>query len=127
MVARWATFAVGLWLLLAPLVLGYGAVGPILQDVAMGLLVCVGTLAALDWPPFRFALLVPAAWLVRPGRGGGDPDAAIAELVSGVLLAVLTLVPSPRLLRASRGPRDEDGGREAGASPGPRDRAGVRV
>jgi hypothetical protein len=101
MIARWSSFAVGLWLLLAPLLLGYGSVGPILHGVAMGLLVCIATLAALEWPGARYALLLPAAWLLRPGRGGGDPEAALAELVAGAALLLLTLVPSGRMTKAS--------------------------
>ncbi|HYG68416.1 MAG TPA: hypothetical protein VD838_12170 [Anaeromyxobacteraceae bacterium] len=109
MAARWASFGVGLWLILAPLALGYGSVGPILHGVALGLLVCIATLAAFEWPWARFALLLPAAWLLRPGRGSGDAEAALAELVSGAALFLLTLVPSARVVHA------------------PRDRAGARV
>jgi hypothetical protein len=107
MYARWGSFAVGLGLMLAPLVLGYGSFEPILQDVAMGLLVCIATVAALEWPPARFALALPAAWLVWSGRGARDPAAAIAELGAGALLLALALVPSerlvPRLGRDARG------------------------
>jgi hypothetical protein len=108
MYARWSSFAVGLWLLMAPLVLGYGAVGPILHDIAMGLLVCVATLAALEWPLARFALAAPALWLVVSATRTADRAAAFAELSAGGLLLVLALVPSARLL-----PRlpPSDGGR----------------
>jgi hypothetical protein len=106
MYARWASFAVGLWLMLAPLVLGYRSVGPILHDVAMGLLVCIATLAALEWPRARFALAGPAVWLVLASRDTGDRLAAAAELSAGALLFVLALVPSARLVtRASRAGR----------------------
>lgn len=98
MYARWASFAVGLWLMLAPLVLGYGSVGPILHDVAMGLLVCIATLAALEWPRARFALAGPALWLVVSSRGATDGAAAAAELSAGGLLVLLVLVPSARLV-----------------------------
>ena len=98
MYARWASFGLGVWLMLAPLVLGYRAVGPILHDVAMGLLVCILTLAALEWPAARFALGAPAGWLVVAGRASADRAAAAVELSAGVLLLVLALVPSARLV-----------------------------
>jgi len=111
MYARWASFAVGLWLMLAPLLLGYGSVGPILHDVAMGLLVCIATLAAFEWPRARFALAGPALWLLVASRGSGDRAAAAAELSAGVLLVLLALVPSARLV----------------PGPPPAGRAGVRA
>ena len=99
MYARWASFAIGMWLLLAPLLLGYGEYGAILHDVALGLLVCIATLAALDWPPFRFALALPAAWLLYAGRAA-DGAAAVTEVVCGAALLLLVAVPSARLHRA---------------------------
>jgi hypothetical protein len=83
-----------MWLLLAPLVLGYGAVAPILQGVAVGTLVCVATLAALDWPRARFGLAGLALWIALDARSTSDPAAAAASLVSGVALFALSLVPS---------------------------------
>jgi hypothetical protein len=106
MVARWTSFGVGLWLALAPLVLGYGAVAPILHGVAVGLLVCILTLVALDWPPARFALAVPALWLVATAHLSSDRAAAAVELGCGVLLGAATLVPSARLVPRSRASRD---------------------
>ena len=100
MPARWASFAVGLGLLLAPVALGYGSAGAIVHDVAVGLLVCVGTLAALEWPRARFLLGAPALWLVHVGRSSGDARAAAAELGAGAVLLALALVPSRR--RAGR-------------------------
>lgn len=96
MPARWASFAVGLGLLLAPLVLGYRSAGAVLHDVAVGLLVAIGAVAALEWPRARFLLAAPAAWLVHVGSGTRDPRAAAAELAAGALLLVLALVPSGR-------------------------------
>jgi hypothetical protein len=98
MPARWASFAVGLGLGLAPLVLGYGSAGAIVHDVAMGLLVCIGALAALEWPRARYLMAGPALWLVHVGRGGGDARAAATELGAGALLLALALVPSGRRL-----------------------------
>jgi hypothetical protein len=116
MYARWGSFAVGLGLVFAPLVLGYAAVGPILQHVAAGLLVCVASLAALEWPAARFALAVPAAWLLVSARSTGERAAAVVEVATGALLVVLALFPSGRLVpRADR--------EEAGQPP----RAGARA
>jgi hypothetical protein len=107
MFARWTSFGLGVWLMLAPLVLGYHAVGPILVDVATGLLVCILTLAALEWPPSRFVLAAPGLWLVAAGERGADRAAAAAEIATGMLLVVLAAVPSAPLLR--RAPRGERG------------------
>jgi hypothetical protein len=101
MPARWLSFAVGLGLLLAPLVLGYGSSGAILHDIAVGLLVAIGALAALEWPRARFLLAAPALWLVHVGRTSSDPRAAAAELGAGALLLALVLVPSGRRIPRS--------------------------
>jgi hypothetical protein len=82
--------------MLAPVVLGYGSAGAVVHDVAMGLLVCVATLAALEWPRARFAMAAPALWLVLSARASGDDAAAGAELTAGLLLLALALVPSAR-------------------------------
>ncbi len=96
--ARWASFAIGMGLILAPVLAGYGEAGAILHDVAMGLLVCVVALAALESPPLRFLSFAPAAWLVWTGARAGDAASARVEVVAGALLAIATLVPRARLL-----------------------------
>ena len=103
MYARWASFAIGIGLMLAPVVLGYGSVVRILHDVAMGVLVCVATLAALEWPLARFVLAAPAAWLLLAGRGAPDAAAGVTELAAGVLLLALAAVPSARRAPTLRG------------------------
>ncbi len=97
--ARWSTFAVGLALILAPLVLGYDALGPVLHEVALGLFVCVATLAALEWPTARFGLVAPGVWLLlAPGLlGWQQPVVQVAEFCAGALLVVLAPIPSMRL------------------------------
>jgi hypothetical protein len=96
--ARWASFGVGLWLILAPLVLGYPTVLAVLHDVALGILVCVGTLAALEWPLARFALAIPAGWLLRAPEAIHWPSGAISanELACGIAVLALSVVPSSR-------------------------------
>jgi hypothetical protein len=112
MPARWGSFAIGLGLMLAPLVLAYEKPSAVLHDVAMGLLVCIATLAALEWPRARFAMAAPAVWLVAAGRSAGEGAAAAAELTAGGLLLALALVPSAR--RVPRAPLARPQGR-AGA------------
>lgn len=96
MIARWACFAAGLWLVLAPLVLGYGSLGPILHGVAVGTLVCIGALAAIEWPASRFALALPAVWLLVTGPRSADVAAAAAEVAAGALLLVAFAWPARR-------------------------------
>lgn len=103
----------GLGLLLAPLVLGYDSVAPILHDVAMGALVCVATLAALEWPRARFALAAPGGWLVAFASTSPERLASVADLVAGAILLALAAVPSARLARPAL-PR-VPGGDRAGA------------
>jgi hypothetical protein len=100
--ARWVSFAVGLWLILAPLVLGYPSVSAVLHEVALGMLVCVGTLAALEWPLTRLSLLVPALWLLAAAEvmGWGSRVVAVNQLVCGVAVLALALVPSEKVAEA---------------------------
>ncbi len=103
--ARWVTFGLGLWLILAPLVLGYPTVLAVLHEVALGMLVCVGTLAALEWPLARFALALPGAWLLHApdALAWGSRTVAANELACGVAVLLLAIVPSARLA-AGRAP-----------------------
>ncbi len=100
MYARWGSFAVGLGLMLAPVALGYRSPGVILHDVALGLFACVATLAALEWPPARVVLALPAAWLVYAARGRDETAAAVVAATAGALLLVLCAIPSAPRLRA---------------------------
>jgi hypothetical protein len=100
--ARWVTFGLGLWLILAPLVLGYPSVLAVLHDVALGMLVCVGTLAALEWPMARFALALPGAWLLHApdAFAWGSRVVAANELACGIVVIGLAVVPSAPLASA---------------------------
>jgi hypothetical protein len=115
MLARWTSFAVGLGLLLAPLLLGYGAAAPILHDVAMGVLVCVATLAAIERPLARLVLAAPAVWLLVAGRGSADATVAVVDVAAGAILLVLAAVPGARSTRptAPRLPRRGGAGARA--------------
>jgi hypothetical protein len=101
--ARWTSFAVGLALIVAPLVVGYGSAGAILHDVALGLLVCVATLAAIERQALRPVLALPAGWLLWAGGAGSGPRATI-QLSAGLLVALLALVPTGAAARVTRTP-----------------------
>jgi len=102
MFGRWGSFAIGMGLVLAPLVVGYREIGPILHDVAIGLVVCILALAALETPALRFLNALPAAWLVWTGRLGAGASAGVVEIVGGALLVVSALVPRARVRFAER-------------------------
>jgi hypothetical protein len=97
--ARWGTFAVGMSLVLTPLAFGYSQVGPVLHEVALGLLACVLALAALETPALRFLNLLPSAWLGWSGPQSADPKARVAEVLASVLLLAFALAPRARLTR----------------------------
>ncbi len=96
--ARWASFAVGMWLLHAPLVLGHASIVAVLHDVALGLLLCVVALASMEWPLARFGLVLPAVALLSGELLGfthglaGANDAAVGAATLG-----LSLVPGGKL------------------------------
>jgi hypothetical protein len=103
--ARWCSFGIGLGLVFAPLLLGYGSAGAILHEVAIGMLVCVATLAALEWPRARFLNAAPAIWLLAAARSADQVGAAIVEGGAGLLLAALTLFPGGRREHQAPGSR----------------------
>jgi hypothetical protein len=94
--ARWASFVIGLWLIIAPLALGYPTAASVLHDIALGLLVCVGALASMEWPLARIGLAIPAVWLLAAWDAidWGSRAVAANELACGVATLALALVPS---------------------------------
>jgi hypothetical protein len=98
MVARWACFAAGFWLVLAPLLLGHPSVGLVLHDVAAGTVACALALASVPWPALRRAALLPAAWLLAAPSlvAWGSAPASAGQRVAGAVLLVASLVPGPR-------------------------------
>ena len=105
---RWAMFAVGLGLLLAPLFAGYASAGAIVRDVSAGTLACVTALAAVQWPRVRALNVLAALWLVHAARRNADGRAASVELAAGALLLAAALLarrrarslPAPRVSEA---------------------------
>lgn len=96
MYVRWATFAIGFGLVMAPMVIGYEQVGPTLHDVAIGCVICILALAALENPALRFLQTLPAAWLMWTGAFA-EPPTQLTEIAAGALLVAAALVPRARL------------------------------
>jgi hypothetical protein len=101
--ARWASFVVGMWLILAPLVIGYDQVAAILHDVALGLVVCVLALAAMNRSALRFALAAPGIWLMCAVRLLGPGGAASkTDLAAGAALVFLAPLAGGRMAHEKR-------------------------
>ncbi len=100
--ARWVSFTVGLWLIMAPLVLGYPTAASVLHEIALGLLVCIGALAAMEWPIARVGLVVPALWLLAAwdALDWGSRTVALNELACGLATLALAFVPSTKAAEA---------------------------
>lgn len=95
--ARLVTVAIGIWLMAAPAVLGYGGalatsdriVGPTLASFA--LVAAWPILTGLRWVGFPLSAWMAAApWLL-----GGPWLARIAGTLAGLAVLCLTLVPGP--------------------------------
>ncbi|NUT95006.1 MAG: hypothetical protein HOY78_23585 [Saccharothrix sp.] len=94
--------AVGLWLMVAPLVLGYSAHSTVARwtDLAVGgavvlVLVCRATILRRSWPAV-VVLTVVAAWLlVAPAvldLRTTERAAAVNDLLAGALLCIAVLI-----------------------------------
>jgi hypothetical protein len=101
MVARWTCFAAGIWLVLAPLLLGHPTVGLVLHDVCLGTLACILALASFRSPPARRAAAVPAAWLLAAPWvvAWGSAAAGAGQRAAGLVLLLAALAPAPRPAR----------------------------
>jgi hypothetical protein len=101
MVARWTCFAAGIWLMLAPLVLGHPTVGLVLHDVCLGTLISALALASFRWPLARRAAILPAAWLLAAPSvvAWGSALANRSQRIAGLVLLLAGLAPSPRPVR----------------------------
>ncbi len=96
--ASWITFILGLWLIVAPFALGYGATvpGSRAEDVIMGILIAVFSLwsnlatvvpAGVNWLIFVFGIWVVIAPFVL-----GYSHASSTELANDVIIGIVTLI-----------------------------------
>jgi hypothetical protein len=94
-------FSLGLWLLFSPFIFGHddGATGLWATDLLCGAFVLIVALLAYH-PRLRYvhlAQLLPALWLIVGGwlaAQEGFPPASQNQIVVGLLIAMIAIVPS---------------------------------
>lgn len=95
--ARLINIALGVWLMLAPWVLGYDFAIARTNDIWVGILVALAALVALAWQPARWANTALGAWLIIApfalGYAAWDA-AAINDVVVGAVVLAVSLVPT---------------------------------
>ncbi|MCP3137213.1 SPW repeat domain-containing protein [Pyxidicoccus xibeiensis] len=97
--ARWLNIFLGIWLVAAPIVLGYPERVARLNDAAVGLLVACLTLASSLVPVLRFAGTALGAWLIVAPvvLAYGDSVTPTAnDIVVGALVLCFSLVSAER-------------------------------
>jgi hypothetical protein len=106
MFARWLTVVVGLWLVLAPLVLGHVDLQARSTEVWVGLAVAITAVVAMAVRGFRFITTGLGAWLaMAPFVLAYRSGTAIAhDVLVGLLLIALSLVPTRVGVRRRRVP-----------------------
>lgn len=98
--ARHIEFAIGCWLMMSPFVFGHAETPRMWTDIAWGAVVMVLSLICYVRPLHRahLALLGVGAWLFVDGwlatRGDVHPGWAQNEITTGLLLAMVAIVPS---------------------------------
>jgi len=94
MTAALVSAAVGLWLMAAPAVLGYGGASAD-SDRVVGPLVATFAIAAASQSTrsVRWVNLLPGAWLIlSPAWLGGPWTAAVNSVLSGIAVVALSTV-----------------------------------
>ncbi|WP_224240597.1 SPW repeat domain-containing protein [Hyalangium gracile] len=87
--ARWLSFVLGVWLFVAPLVLGYAERAARLNESLVGLAVAVVALLAASRPALRFVNIALGGWLLLAPLllGYGDSTLPTAhDIILGVLI-----------------------------------------
>lgn len=107
--ARWISLVLGLWLVVAPLVLGYDDVAARRVDTFTGVAIAAFGLAAMGWSPLRFANALAGLWLVVApfllGYGTSFGAATINAVVVGALVVGAALGTSAETASAPVAPR----------------------
>lgn len=97
--ARWSSMLLCVWLVVSPLILGFGAPEARANTVTVGLCLFLFVLVADSIPAFRFVDTALGLWLVAsPFLLGYSEEMAptVNSILVGLLVAVLSLLPSRR-------------------------------
>ncbi|MBJ6760842.1 SPW repeat protein [Myxococcaceae bacterium JPH2] len=103
--ARWCNLFLGVWLIIAPVVLDYPHPVPRMNDAIVGLLIATVALLSSLVMGLRFVNTLLGAWLVLspPVLGYGDLTRATAnDVIVGALVVCFSLVSAERNLLAWR-------------------------
>jgi len=107
--ARWPNLLLSLWLVVAPLILGFDSPQARANTVTVGLCLFLFVLVADSIPAFRFVDTALGLWLLASPFVLGYSDERVPtanNIIVGLLVAVLSLMPARRAgqlkLRPSR-------------------------
>ncbi|MDC3958577.1 SPW repeat protein [Polyangium jinanense] len=107
---RWINVALGIWLLIAPAVLGYVDAYAVNNDRLLGILIAASAIVALWAPKARFVNVVLGMWLIIApfvlGYLGGK--AVANDIVVGIAVAVFAFLPSRAITRPTTNARPGD-------------------
>ncbi|MDC0740989.1 SPW repeat domain-containing protein [Polyangium mundeleinium] len=93
---RWINVALGIWLLIAPALLGYVDAYAVNNDRLLGILIAASAIVALWAPKARFVNVVLGAWLIIAPfvLGYFGRNAVANDIVVGIAVAVFAFIPS---------------------------------
>ncbi len=98
MIGRWASIVAGVWLVLAPWLLGYVDVTARTNDIWIGLAMIAVSLTAIRVPGFRFVNSGLAAWLVMAPfvLSYNTVQPMVNDIVVGLAVLAFSMVPQVR-------------------------------
>ena len=106
--ARWSNILLSLWLVVAPLILGFDSPQARANTVTVGLCLFLFVLVADSIPAFRFVDTALGLWLLASPFLLGYSDERIPtanNIIVGLLVATLSLMPRRRAGQLSLRPR----------------------
>jgi len=93
---RWINVVLGIWLLIAPAVLGYVDAYAVNNDRLLGILIAAAAIVALWVPKVRYVNVILGVWLViAPFVLGYYGERSVAnDIIVGIGVVVFAFIPS---------------------------------